>query len=99
MSGEMGAFRAGGVGWAGALDGVECTTDRFQTVQRGFFLMANCVCADRGNLLEVISEVWEVKSVISAFAQNLRAEYAPGAPSDGQNSGLEIQWNACHWQG
>lgn len=61
--------------------------------------MANCVCADRGNLLEVISEVWEVKSVISAFAQNLRAEYAPGAPSDGQNSGLEIQWNACHWQG
>lgn len=61
--------------------------------------MANCVCADRDILPVAIDEFWEVKSVVSAFAQNLRAEYAPGAPSDGQNSALELQWNACHWQG
>lgn len=61
--------------------------------------MANCVCADRGNLLEVISEVWEVKSVVRARTQNRGGEYAPGAPSYGQNSGLGLQWNTCHWQG
>ena len=61
--------------------------------------MANCVCAGRNILRVVIGGVREVKSVVRAFAQNLRGEYAPGAPSDGQNSGLEIQWNTCHWQG
>lgn len=99
MAGEMGAFRAGGAGWAGAFGGVDCTTDRFQKVHAGLFLIANCVCADRNILRVVNSEVWEVKSVVHARTENRGGEYAPGAPVDGQNSGLEIQWNTCHWQG
>ena len=99
MSSEMGALRADGAAWAGLLGGVGCTNDRFQKVQAGIFVIANCVCAGRDILTVAIGEVWEVKSVVCAFTENRGGLSALGAPSDGQNFGLEIQWNTCHWQG
>lgn len=96
---RWGHFALAALPGRGLLGGVGCTTDRFQKVQTGLFLIVKCVCADRDILPVAISEVWEVKSVVRAHTENRGGEYAPGAPSDGQNSGLEIQWNTCHWQG
>ncbi|WP_297724948.1 hypothetical protein [uncultured Mobiluncus sp.] len=91
MSSEMGALRAGGAAWAGAFGGVDCTTDRFQKVYAGLFLIANCVFADRDILPVAIGEVWEVKSVVRTYTENRYGEYELGMPGYGQKSGLGLQ--------